>query len=157
MRIIAWPLLHQIGTALMRQAIATSKASERAQDMMCMFLFMFQALMLVIGRTMLYAVGPWYMVYFATFISACQEAYSRSKVVKIDDWVREKIYKVPKSQSLKEKQIKIWTTDIVTSQTTELCVVITFGVLADLFESHSQNFDLGFFRSDYDQVSTCVD
>ena len=156
MRVLPWPFVHQAGNSLMRMAIATSQASDRSRDMMAMSLFCFQSLMLVIGRTMLYAVGPWYVVYFATFISAWQEAYSRSHVVKIDDWVRENIFKVPMTDSLKEKQIRIWTADIVTSQTTELCVVIAFGVLADLFDSHSKNFDLGFFRSDYDQVGNAV-
>ena len=56
-RLVGWPCLQLIGNGVLRQAAALGNPSTRASEIHAGTLFMFQALMIVCGRSMLYMVS----------------------------------------------------------------------------------------------------
>ena len=106
--------------------------------------------MVVTGRATLYQINSYGAGWdtFANVVSGLQETVSRSSVVAMDDWLRENIFGYAITVKKRNKQVIMWTADICGSQFSELSTLVVVGLLAKVFQRHSETFDFGDIAAD---------
>lgn len=112
-----------------------------SQIQMNIFL-MFESILIVVGRSLLFIVGPPDVVHMATLVSGAQELIQRSTIARVDDFLRVHLFKAPMDAQTRFAQIKVWTQDICSSQMIELATIPVLGVLGPSLCRHAATFSI---------------
>ena len=122
-RIVCWPSLQTIGSSILRQSVALSTTSARANKMKANMLYIHQAMMIMSGRIMIYMVHDQTWTLVTTIVCGVFEVARRSSIVVVDDYFRRRIFGANVNRDVRAKQIKIWTQDICGAQLIELSAI----------------------------------